>query len=180
MNRFVPAILNSNGFLGYLRVTLAFTLCLVNFTMIFITDSPSQSISIEFFWARDCPHCESVKDLVQMLKKDFNIKVDDVDVDTERGYKAFTRAGERFHRTPPAVPLIVVGGEAFMGEAEIQANLEKKIRSLMRKENSKGIKASASNPRSSNTTHKVVPDKTRSSLGDSDAKHGKMRILTDQ
>jgi thiol-disulfide isomerase/thioredoxin len=57
-------------------------------------------VQLEFFWAKDCPHCEAVKDLIQMFQKNYHIKVKDVDVDTQKGYKEFVRVGQRFARIP--------------------------------------------------------------------------------
>ncbi len=90
------------------------------------------TVSVVFFAAHDCPRCESVKDLMKVLKTQYALRVKDFDVDTETDYALFKRveaihAAEKF-----SVPLVLVGESILMGEDEITGKLEKTIRDLAR------------------------------------------------
>ncbi len=139
----------------------------------------AQSIQLEFFWTNDCPHCEAVRDLVQMIQMSYKIKVKDVDVETQKGYKEFVRVGKRFRKDPPAVPLIVIDGQILMGEAEIKTNLQQKIEVLTRR--------GQASPRSEEKKmkalvgpHKAAQKKTASPSGHAEAQTGKMKVTSDE
>lgn len=139
----------------------------------------AQSTQLEFFWAKDCPHCEAVRDLVQMIQMNYKITVKDVDVETQEGYKEFVRVGKRFRKDPPAVPLIVIGGQILMGEAEIKANLEQKIEVLTRRGQAspppekKKMKAVA-------RPQQAAQKKTAPPSGHAEAQTGKMKVTSDE
>ena len=91
-----------------------------------------KTVGIVFFAAHDCPRCESVKDLMKVLKVRYPLKVKDFDVDKEPDYALFKRI-EAIHSADKfAVPLVMVGESILMGEEEITGKLEKKVRSLAR------------------------------------------------
>ena len=83
------------------------------------------TVGIVFFAAHDCPRCESVKDLMKILKARYALRVKDFDVDKEADYALFKRV-EAIHATDKfAVPLVIVGESILMGEDEITGKLEK-------------------------------------------------------
>jgi glutaredoxin len=91
-----------------------------------------KTVGIVFFAAHDCPRCESVKDLMKVLKARYPLRVKDFDVDKEADYSLFKRI-EAIHAVDKfAVPLVMVGESILMGEDEITGKLEKKVRSLAR------------------------------------------------
>lgn len=180
MNRLLPAFVRSHAMRYTVLGALLPLVCLINLPTLFSADSRSRGISIEFFWAKDCPHCEVVKDLVQLLQRDYNIKVHSVDVDAESGYKSFISVGEQFHKTPPAVPLIVVGNDVLMGEAEIKANLEKKVDSLVHSRQTSTRNPGARKTRSALPPNKEAAKEPQQPFRDSDAQSGKMRVTTDE
>jgi len=137
-------------------------------------------VQLEFFWAKDCPHCEAVKDLIQMFQKNYHIKVKDVDVDTQKGYQEFVRVGQRFRKDPPAVPLIVIGGQVLMGEAEIKANLEQKIDAVIHRGQVSRGAATRKKMKASSGPQKAAQKKTAPSSGDAEAQPGKMRVTSDE
>jgi glutaredoxin len=90
------------------------------------------SVAIVFFAAHDCPRCERVKDLVEVLKARYALKVKYFDVDKDADYALFKRV-EAIHASDKfAVPLILVGESILMGEDEITRKLEKTVRKLAR------------------------------------------------
>ncbi|MGO9570854.1 MAG: hypothetical protein ACLP5H_25285 [Desulfomonilaceae bacterium] len=93
---------------------------------------PKNTVGIVLFAAQDCPHCESVKDLMKVLKGRYALRVKDFDVDKETDYALFKRV-EAIHATDKfAVPLVIVGESIIIGEDEIIGKLEKTIRHLAR------------------------------------------------
>lgn len=180
MNRLVSPDLEWRMMKLPLLGLLTLTLCLFDFTTLFSADTKSPLLSIDFFWAKDCPHCEGVKDLIHLLQRDYNIKLNSVDVETETGYKAFTSMARKFHRTFPAVPLIVVGGEALMGQAEIKDNLENKIKSLMVSDRTSQRTAKSGKKRDTSQHGKVAPKKPQQSSSGSEPQRGRMRVTTDE
>jgi glutaredoxin len=88
-------------------------------------------IQIEFFWSKDCPHCESVKALLGDLQKSYGIKVKEFDIDQEAHYTAFNRLQSSHKKRDLSVPLIVMGKDLLVGESDIKSRLEEKIRSLI-------------------------------------------------
>ena len=87
-----------------------------------------KTVGIVFFAAHDCPRCESVKDLMKVLKVRYPLRVKDFDVDKEADYSLFKRI-EAIHSADKfAVPLVMVGESILMGEEEITGKLEKTVR----------------------------------------------------
>ncbi|MDQ1238476.1 MAG: hypothetical protein QG577_661 [Thermodesulfobacteriota bacterium] len=91
----------------------------------------ARAIQIEFFWSKDCPHCESVKAILVDLQKSYGIKVKEFDIDQEEHYTAFNRLQSSHKKRDLSVPLIVIGKDLLVGESDIKSRLEEKIRSLI-------------------------------------------------
>ena len=91
-----------------------------------------KTVCIVFFAAHDCPRCESVKDLMKVLKARYPLRVKDFDVDKESDYDLFKRI-EAIHAADKfAVPMVMVGESILIGEEEITGKLEKTVRTLAR------------------------------------------------
>ncbi len=90
------------------------------------------TIGIVFFAEHDCPHCESVEDLLQVLKIKYPLRIKKFDVEKEADYKLLKRIESIHSAEKLSVPVILVGESIIMGEDEINAKLEKTVRALAR------------------------------------------------
>ncbi|MGC8906542.1 MAG: glutaredoxin family protein [Desulfomonilaceae bacterium] len=174
----VPFV-KSDGLLRFVMGVGMVCLSLVSMPALSGADA-ARSIQLEFFWAKDCPHCEAVRDLVQMIQMNYKIKVKDVDVETQKGYEEFVRVGKRFRKDPPAVPLIVLGGQVLMGEAEIKANLEQKIDSLIHHGRASARAATRQKTGASSGPQQAAQKKTAPPSGHAEAQTGKMKVTSDE
>ena len=94
------------------------------------TKKKRNSVWLVFFFSKDCPHCERVKDLTDALKVRYPIRVKSFDIDNELDYTLYARM-EAIHSSDKfSVPLIIVGDDILIGEKEITAELEKKVQRL--------------------------------------------------
>ncbi len=138
------------------------------------------TVQLEFFWAKDCPHCEAVKDLINIFHQRYHIKVREVNVDTQKGYSELVRVGRRFRKDPPAVPLIVISGQVLMGEAEIKATLEQKIDSLIHRGHASSRAAKRQKMRDAAGPQKSTHNNTVSSSENPQTHTGKMKVTSDE
>ncbi|MGB6065508.1 MAG: conjugal transfer protein TraF [Desulfomonilaceae bacterium] len=89
------------------------------------------TVGIVFFAAHDCPHCETVEDLLSVLKSRYPLRVKEFDVEREADYKLLKRIEAIHSAEKLSVPVILVGESIIMGEDEITARLEKTVRALV-------------------------------------------------
>jgi glutaredoxin len=85
---------------------------------------------VVFFASRDCPHCESARDLLRTLQKRYPIRLKQYEIDRPDDYALFHKLGEIHSEKGFGVPLILVGESIIEGEEKIIQNLEKTIRKL--------------------------------------------------
>lgn len=85
---------------------------------------------IVFFSSHDCPKCESVKDLIEILKVRYPVRVRQFDISRESDYAVYKRM-ESIHAAGNfGVPLVMLGESILIGEQEILDKLEKKVQEL--------------------------------------------------
>lgn len=85
---------------------------------------------VVFFASRDCPHCESARDLLRALQKKYPIRLKQFDIDRPDDYALLHKLGEIHSEKGFGVPLILVGDSIIQGEAKIIQDLEGTIRKL--------------------------------------------------
>ncbi|MEW6533645.1 MAG: thioredoxin family protein [Thermodesulfobacteriota bacterium] len=88
----------------------------------------SKVVWVVFFASRDCPHCESARDLLRALQKKYPIRIKQFDIDRSDDYALFHKLGEIHSEKGFGVPLILVGDSIIQGEAKIIQDLEETIR----------------------------------------------------
>ena len=93
----------------------------------------ADSVTVHYFRAEGCPHCEDAGRLLRRLAADDpRIVIQDYEVELdEAGREAFTKVAESLKLTQMSVPFIVVGDWAIMGYhrdewtgAEIERRIE--------------------------------------------------------
>jgi glutaredoxin len=90
-----------------------------------------KTVWMVFFSSRDCSKCENVKDLIEILKLRYPVKVRQFDTSKENDYAVF-KTVEAIHGSGNfAVPLIMLGDSIIIGEQEITKKLEKAVRNLV-------------------------------------------------
>ena len=92
----------------------------------------SKTVWIVMFSSSECPHCESAKELVGLLKNKYPVRTKIFDIGREPDQAVFNNfetihAPEKF-----SVPLVLVGDSILMGENEISGRLEGIVRKLAR------------------------------------------------
>jgi hypothetical protein len=88
------------------------------------------TVTMIFFLSRDCPKCETVKDLIEIVQVRYPLRVRRFDISKEVGYAVF-KAVESIHGTGNfAVPLVMLGESILIGEQEIAEKLEKAVKDL--------------------------------------------------
>jgi len=117
------------------RIIIALV-CIVFFLLPFQEGSPAtakkkgRAVWLVFFFSKDCPHCESVKDLTKALSGKYPVRVKNFNIDDQADYAVYSKLEAIHARDKFSVPLIMVGDEILMGETEIAGKLEEKIRGL--------------------------------------------------
>jgi len=141
-----------------------------------------KTIQIDFFWAKDCPHCESAKTLVSNLQKSHQIKVKEFDIDKEADYAAFHRLEATHKRSNLSVPLVVVGKDLLVGESEIKAHLEGRIRTLTDSPNREPQKESSPKKavRKNKSSEPTTKDKAKPSPDSVKEEWGRMKMTIDE
>lgn len=144
--------------------------------------SGSRTIQIEFFWAKDCPHCESAKTLVSELQKSHPIKVREFDIEKEADYAAFHSVQAIHKRSNLSVPLIVVGKDLLVGESEIKAHLEGRIQTLIGSSNKESQKKGSAKKAvtESNSPPSPTKDKAKPAQDSVREEWGKMKMTIDE
>jgi hypothetical protein len=86
-----------------------------------------------FFSSYDCPKCESVKELIDVLKLRYPLSVKQLDITKEADYSIF-KAVESIHGSGNfAVPLAMLGNSILIGQEDINRKLENTVRELAAK-----------------------------------------------
>lgn len=89
------------------------------------------TVTMIFFLSRDCPKCETIKDLIEILQVRYPLRVRRFDISKEDGYAVF-KAVESIHGARSfAVPLVMLGESILIGEQEIADKLEKAVKHLV-------------------------------------------------
>lgn len=92
--------------------------------------------TIYFFGSRSCPHCARAREFLGALARRgaaFRLELYDVDGD-DRNAAAFIALSRHFGNDPPAVPLIAIGDQAFVGyrdDASTGAEIERRVTSCL-------------------------------------------------
>ncbi len=86
---------------------------------------------IVFFSSHDCPHCQSVSNLIRILRTKYPVAVKKFIVDRPEDYALMGRL-ESIHSDGKefAVPVVIVGESILIGEQEITPKLKGIVRSL--------------------------------------------------
>lgn len=96
-----------------------------------IIAGPAQKIRVLYFYAYDCPKCESIKPFLANIKETYKNKIDFIEHDVkekEECRQLFYKFIETYGLGEnPKVPLIFVGNDYLSGADDIQKNLEPKI-----------------------------------------------------
>lgn len=73
--------------------------------------------TVHLFWTATCPHCASAKAFLESLARhDKSIVLDSHELATDKNSeRAFVALTQHFGIHPPAVPLIIVGDQPFVG-----------------------------------------------------------------
>lgn len=88
------------------------------------------TVTMIFFFSRDCPKCETTKDLIEVLQVRYPLRVRRLDISKEADYAVF-KAVESIHGTGSfGVPLVMLGESILIGEQEIAGKLEKVVKGL--------------------------------------------------
>jgi hypothetical protein len=88
------------------------------------------TVTMIFFFSRDCPKCETIKDLIEILQVRYPLRVRRFDISKEADYAIF-KAVESIHGTGNfGVPLVMLGESILVGEQEIADKLEKSVKAL--------------------------------------------------
>lgn len=93
-------------------------------------------VTVYLFWTATCPHCASARRFLERVLPGISgAQLKALELDGE-GTKeaAFIVLSKRFGNEPPAVPLIVIGEEAFVGysdDATSGIEIERRIRSCL-------------------------------------------------
>lgn len=94
------------------------------------------SVDIHLFWTATCPHCAKARRFLERLVPTIpgaRLRSHELDGDARRE-AAYVSLSQRFNNDPPGVPLIVIGGDAFVGygdDATTGAALERQIRACL-------------------------------------------------
>lgn len=96
----------------------------------FATGPKSGLVWVVFFASRDCPHCESARDLLRNLQKKYPIRVKRFDIDRPDDYVLFHKLEKIHSENRFGVPLILVGDSIIQGEEKIIRSLEETVRKL--------------------------------------------------
>lgn len=93
--------------------------------------TPAQKIRVLYFYAYDCPRCESIKPFINAIKEKYKDKIDFLEHDVkekEECRQLFFKFTEVYGLTgSPKVPLIFIGNDYLSGADDIEKNLESKI-----------------------------------------------------
>ncbi|MDQ7783798.1 MAG: thioredoxin family protein [Desulfomonilaceae bacterium] len=88
------------------------------------------TVRLVFFSSKTCPKCDDVKQLIDVLKRRYPVKVKVFDIDVRAHYDLMERL-EAIHSTEKfGVPMILVGETILIGEDRISAGLEKTVKRL--------------------------------------------------
>jgi hypothetical protein len=88
------------------------------------------TVTMIFFLSRDCPKCETIKDLIEILQVKYPLRVRRFDISKEADYAVF-KAVDSIHGTGSfAVPLVMLGESILIGEQEIALKLEEAVKDL--------------------------------------------------
>lgn len=88
------------------------------------------AIWLVYFFASDCEKCGHVKTLIEALKTKYPVRTKSFDIDQKSNYELMQRLQAIHSKRKFAVPLVMIGETILMGEAEISASLEGKVRKL--------------------------------------------------
>jgi glutaredoxin len=94
------------------------------------------TIDIYLFWTVTCPHCTSARRFLDRAVPAISgARLHSIELDGDRRSEAaFVTLSKRFNNEPPAVPLIVIGDEAFVGyrsDTTTGTEIERRIRSCL-------------------------------------------------
>ncbi len=91
----------------------------------------TQKIRVLYFYAYDCPKCESIKPFIATIKEKYKDKIDFLEHDVkekEECRQLFFKFIETYGLTEnPKVPLVFIGNDYLTGADDIKKNLESKI-----------------------------------------------------
>lgn len=92
----------------------------------------SHTVWLVLFSSHDCPKCESVKDLIEVMKVKYPVRIKTFDVEKDKDYSLFKRLQAIHAPGGFSVPLIMVGDTILMGEDEITAKLDEAVAGLVK------------------------------------------------
>jgi glutaredoxin len=98
--------------------------------------SPGGAVYVHLFWTATCSHCASARRFLERAVPAIagaHLRSVELDGDGRRD-AAFITLSKRFKNEPPAVPLIIVGDEAFVGyrnDTTTGAEIERRIRACL-------------------------------------------------
>jgi hypothetical protein len=90
------------------------------------------TVWLAYFSSHDCPKCEGVKDLIEIVKIKYPVRVKAFDVENDKDYALFRKLQSIHCPDGFSVPLIMVGDTILMGEDEITTKLDKTIGGLVK------------------------------------------------
>lgn len=95
-----------------------------------ISDEKISHVRALIFSSSQCELCSGVKAFARSLERRMPVSFKILDIEKPRNYKIFDRLEEIHGVGDFAVPMIIVGEQTLIGEAEIKAKLERSIRRL--------------------------------------------------
>lgn len=98
--------------------------------------SAETAIDVYLFWTATCPHCANARRFLERIVPDIaGARLHSLDLTGDgRNDNAFIALSRRLKNDPPAVPLVVVGDQAFVGyrdDATTGAEIERRIRACL-------------------------------------------------
>jgi hypothetical protein len=116
---------------------LAMVLCLSVYPLAVASGSHASrkkggTVWVVLFSSRDCPRCDSVKELLQSLKSAYPVRTKVFDVAQDKDYALFRKLESIHSENEFAVPLVMVGESIIQGEDHIAAELEPTVKRLSR------------------------------------------------
>lgn len=78
---------------------------------------PPAAVEVQVFWRIGCPHCEKARTFLQSAAaRDPGLRLHEYEINAEpQNLRAFARAVEHFAIANPAVPLVIVGAQHWVG-----------------------------------------------------------------
>lgn len=100
------------------------------------TQAQESGVDVYLFWTATCPHCANARRFLERAVPGIRgARLRSFELKGDGGAEAaFIAISRHFKNEPPAVPLIIVGGEAFIGysdDTSTGAEIERRIRACL-------------------------------------------------